>query len=85
VAGAPRKPSALLSSRRDGEPQAWSNGTGYVTWFMTLSDGAVVDGTAFHDSTSFNELWEEVSLEELACAWARSRVTNADRGLRLCG
>ncbi len=30
-------------------------------WFMTLSDGAVVDGTAFHDSISFNELWEKVS------------------------
>lgn len=30
-------------------------------WFMTLRDGAVVDGTAFYDSISFNELWEKVS------------------------
>lgn len=29
-------------------------------WFMTLRDGAVVDGTAFYDSISFNELWERV-------------------------
>jgi ketosteroid isomerase-like protein len=30
-------------------------------WFMTLRDGAVVDGTAFYDSISFNELWENVT------------------------
>jgi ketosteroid isomerase-like protein len=30
-------------------------------WFMTLRDGAVVDGTAFYDSISFNELWERVT------------------------
>jgi ketosteroid isomerase-like protein len=30
-------------------------------WFMTLRDGAVVDGTAFYDSISFNELWEKVT------------------------
>jgi uncharacterized protein len=29
-------------------------------WFMTLRDGALVDGTAFYDSISFNELWEKV-------------------------
>jgi ketosteroid isomerase-like protein len=29
-------------------------------WFMTLRDGAVVDGTAFYDSLSFNELWKTV-------------------------
>lgn len=33
-------------------------------WFMTLRDGAVVDGTAFYDSISFNELWEKVSPAE---------------------
>lgn len=40
------------------------NGTSYentYAWFMTLRDGAVVDGTAFYDSISFNELWTEVS------------------------
>ena len=30
-------------------------------WFMTLRDGAVVDGTAFYDSISFNKLWKTVS------------------------
>jgi uncharacterized protein len=30
-------------------------------WFMTLSDGMVVDGTAFYDSIAFNELWESVT------------------------
>ena len=30
-------------------------------WFMTLRDGAVVDGTAFYDSISFNDLWANVS------------------------
>ena len=41
-----------------------SIGTRYrntYAWFMTLRDGAVVDGTAFYDSISFNELWETVS------------------------
>jgi ketosteroid isomerase-like protein len=30
-------------------------------WFMTLADGKIVDGTAFYDSISFNELWESVT------------------------
>jgi ketosteroid isomerase-like protein len=29
-------------------------------WFMRLRDGKVVDGTAFYDSISFNELWTRV-------------------------
>jgi len=29
-------------------------------WFLTLSDGKVVDGTAFYDSIAFNELWDSV-------------------------
>ena len=28
---------------------------------MTLRDGEVIDGTAFYDSISFNELWETVT------------------------
>ena len=27
-------------------------------WILTLRDGRVVDGTAFYDSISFNQLWE---------------------------
>jgi hypothetical protein len=27
-------------------------------WIMTLINGQVVDGTAFNDSISFNELWK---------------------------
>jgi uncharacterized protein len=30
-------------------------------WFMTLSGGKVIDGTAFYDSIAFNELWDGVS------------------------
>jgi uncharacterized protein len=30
-------------------------------WFMTLSGGKVVDGTAFYDSIAFNELWDGVT------------------------
>ncbi len=29
-------------------------------WFMQLRDGKVIDGTAFYDSISFNELWTRV-------------------------
>ena len=30
-------------------------------WFMTLSGGKVIDGTAFYDSIAFNELWDGVA------------------------
>ena len=30
-------------------------------WFMTLSGGKVIDGTAFYDSIAFNELWDSVT------------------------
>jgi hypothetical protein len=30
-------------------------------WFMTLSGGKVIDGTAFYDSIAFNELWDRVT------------------------
>jgi ketosteroid isomerase-like protein len=29
-------------------------------WFMKMRDGKVIDGTAFYDSISFNELWSRV-------------------------
>jgi len=30
-------------------------------WFLTLSGGKVIDGTAFYDSIAFNELWDSVT------------------------
>jgi uncharacterized protein len=39
-------------------------GTSYqntYAWFMTLSGGEIVDGTAFYDAIAFNELWESVT------------------------
>ena len=32
-------------------------------WIMELRDGKVVDGTAFYDSISFNDLWSRVTPE----------------------
>jgi ketosteroid isomerase-like protein len=29
---------------------------------MRMRDGKVVDGTAFYDSISFNDLWERVTV-----------------------
>ena len=29
-------------------------------WIMKLADGLVIDGTAFYDSISFNDLWDRV-------------------------
>ena len=39
----------------DGQPYQNS-----YAWFMQLRDGKVVDGTAFYDSISFNDLWSRV-------------------------
>ena len=39
----------------DGQPYANS-----YAWIMRLADGKVVDGTAFYDSISFNDLWTRV-------------------------
>ena len=39
----------------DGQPYENS-----YAWFMKLKDGKVVDGTAFYDSISFNDLWTRV-------------------------
>lgn len=39
----------------DGQP--YENG---YAWFMKLRHGRVIDGTAFYDSISFNELWARV-------------------------
>jgi len=48
-------------------------------WFMALRGGAVVDGTAFYDSGSFNELWERVS-PAAQLTFARSRGGGGARG-----
>ena len=39
----------------DGQPYENS-----YAWIMKLRDGKVVDGTAFYDSISFNDLWTRV-------------------------
>jgi uncharacterized protein len=49
---------------RDSRPGGWSCSTTYqntYAWFMTLSGGKVIDGTAFYDSIAFNELWDSVT------------------------
>jgi uncharacterized protein len=40
---------------RDGQPYESSH-----AWIMKLSAGQVIDGTAFYDSISFNDLWARV-------------------------
>jgi ketosteroid isomerase-like protein len=47
----------------DGEGVA-NDGQPYrntYAWFLNLRDGLVVDGTAFYDSISFNDLWARVT------------------------
>ena len=39
----------------DGQPYENS-----YAWIMRLRGGEVVDGTAFYDSISFNDLWNRV-------------------------
>jgi len=39
----------------DGQPYENS-----YAWVMTLADGKVIDGTAFYDRISFNDLWARV-------------------------
>ncbi len=40
----------------DGQPYQNS-----YAWIMRMANGAVVDGTAFYDSISFNDLWARVT------------------------
>jgi hypothetical protein len=30
-------------------------------WFLTLSGGKVIDGTAFYDGIALNELWDRIT------------------------
>ena len=41
------------------DAQAYENS---YAWIMRMRDGKVVDGTAFYDSLSFNDLWTRVTL-----------------------
>jgi uncharacterized protein len=43
---------------KDGRPYENS-----YAWFMRMRDGKVIDGTAFYDSISFNDLWNRVQPE----------------------
>jgi uncharacterized protein len=42
----------------DGQPYENS-----YAWFMKMRDGKVIDGTAFYDSISFNDLWDRLPAE----------------------
>jgi uncharacterized protein len=67
----PFRPIAIRSIHADGETVIvlWdgrgiaSDGQPYensYAWFMKMREGQVVDGTAFYDSISFNDLWTRV-------------------------
>jgi ketosteroid isomerase-like protein len=69
--GEPFRPSRVRSIHADGDTVivVWdgrgvaNDGQPYensYAWIMRLADGKVVDGTAFYDSISFNELWDRV-------------------------
>ena len=71
ASGEPFRPNRIRAIHADGDTVIvlWdgrgvaNDGAPYensYAWFMTLKDGLVVDGTAFFDSISFNELWERV-------------------------
>ena len=68
---APFRPTRIRSVHADGDTVivCWdgrgiaNDGQPYensYAWFMTLRDGKVIDGTAFYDSISFNDLWTRV-------------------------
>lgn len=65
------RPTTIRSIHADGETVIvlWdgrgvaNDGRPYensYAWFLRLRDGLVVDGTAFYDSISFNDLWNRV-------------------------
>jgi uncharacterized protein len=71
ASGEPFRPRIIRSILADGDAVivlwdgrgAAHDGVPYensYSWFMRLEDGLVVDGTAFYDSISFNELWKGV-------------------------
>lgn len=69
--GEPFRPETIRSIHADGDTVivVWdgrgvaNDGVEYrnsYAWIMRLEEGKVVDGTAFYDSISFNELWTRV-------------------------
>lgn len=71
ASGDPFRPIRVRSIHADGDTVIvlWdgrgtaNDGRPYVNsyaWFMKMRDGKVIDGTAFYDSISFNDLWERV-------------------------
>ena len=74
AAGERFRPVAVRSVHADGDTVIvlW-NGRGVANdgrpyentyaWFMRMRDGEVVEGTAFYDSISFNDLWARVQPE----------------------
>ena len=70
-ASEPFRPSRIRSVHADGDTVIvlWdgrgiaNDGRPYensYAWFMKMDNGKVVDGTAFYDSMSFNDLWTRV-------------------------
>lgn len=73
-AGERFRPATIRSIHADGDTVIvlWdgrgvaNDGVPYensYAWFMRLRDGKVVDGIAFYDSISFNDLWTRVTPE----------------------
>ena len=71
AAGEPFRPVRIRSVHADGDAVVvvWdgrgvaNDGKPYensYAWIMRMRDGAVVEGTAFYDSLSFNDLWTRV-------------------------
>jgi ketosteroid isomerase-like protein len=69
--GEPFRPVRIRSVHADGDAVivVWdgrgvaNDGRPYANtyaWIMRMRDGMVVDGTAFYDSLSFNDLWTRV-------------------------
>jgi ketosteroid isomerase-like protein len=72
AAGEPFRPVRIRSVHADGDAVVvvWegrgvaNDGRPYentYAWIMRMRDGEVVEGTAFYDSLSFNDLWTRVS------------------------
>ncbi len=73
AAGEPFRPVTIRSIHADADTVivVWdgrgvaNDGRAYensYAWIMRLSAGVVVDGTAFYDSISFNDLWSRVTV-----------------------
>jgi uncharacterized protein len=71
AAGEPFRPVEIRSVHADGDAVivVWdghgvaNDGQPYensYAWIMRMRDGQVVEGTAFYDSISFNDLWNRV-------------------------